>query len=36
LFPGESRVIQAEFDENLLKAGEKPVLQVEPYNNFKK
>lgn len=36
LFPGESRNIQAECDENLLKAGEKPVLQVEPYNNFKK
>jgi len=36
LFPGESRDIQLEFDQNLLKAGEKPVLQVEPYNNFKK
>jgi len=36
LFPGESRDIQAEFDESLLKAGEKPVLQIEPYNNFKK
>jgi len=36
LFPGESRDIQAEFDETLLKEGEKPVLQIEPYNNFKK
>lgn len=36
LLPGESKDIQAEFDENLLKTGETPVLQIEPYNNFKK
>jgi len=36
LLPGESKDIQAEFDENLLKSGEIPVLQIEPYNNFKK
>jgi hypothetical protein len=36
LFPGEAKVVQAEFDENLLKQGEMPILQVEPYNNFKK
>ncbi|MDD4969111.1 MAG: discoidin domain-containing protein [Paludibacter sp.] len=36
LFPGESKEIQAEFDGSLLKQGEMPVLQIEPYNNFKK
>ncbi|MGB4414644.1 MAG: discoidin domain-containing protein [Paludibacter sp.] len=36
LMPGESKEIQAEFDANLLKIGESPVLEIEPYNNFKK
>lgn len=36
LLPGEAKEIQAEFDESLLKQGETPVLQIEPYNNFNK
>ncbi|MDP4240575.1 MAG: discoidin domain-containing protein, partial [Bacteroidota bacterium] len=36
LFPGEKKDFQAEFDENLLKEGEVPALQIEPYNNLKK
>lgn len=33
LLKGENKEIRIEFDEKLLKAGEKPVLTVEPYNN---
>ena len=36
LLKGETKEVQIEFDETLLKAGEKPILLVEPYNNFKK
>lgn len=33
LFPGETKNIQIEFDEKLLKVGDKPVLIIEPYND---
>lgn len=33
LFKGESREVLIEFDENLLKAGEKPVIKATPYNS---
>ncbi|MDD4991219.1 MAG: discoidin domain-containing protein [Paludibacter sp.] len=36
LLKGETKEIQIEFDEQLLKKGETPLLSVEPYNNFKK
>jgi hypothetical protein len=36
LLPGEEKEITAEFEATLLKEGEKAILEVEPYNNFKK
>jgi hypothetical protein len=36
LLKGESKDVEIEFDESLLKPGETPELSVEPYNNFKK
>jgi len=36
LLKGETKEVQIEFDETLLKRGENAVLLVEPYNNFGK
>jgi beta-galactosidase/beta-glucuronidase len=33
LLKGETKEVQIEFDESLLKKGENPVLSVQPYNN---
>ncbi|MES2488002.1 MAG: glycoside hydrolase family 2 protein, partial [Bacteroidota bacterium] len=32
LFKGESKEVLIEFDESLLKTGEKPVIKAETYN----
>ncbi|OJU51201.1 MAG: beta-mannosidase [Bacteroidales bacterium 45-6] len=36
LLPGEEKEITAQFEASLLKGGEAALLELEPYNNFKK